>query len=249
MWAQPSVEHAARLMREVFEHPQEAAERGLRGRADIRANHSPEAAGRVMTDRLTRATGGFLPVTRSTSRGATFDPEPLRARIERGPLSPRASRFGAPQRAARRALLRALKPFTAFERGVDGEIVRGIEAVDGGVQVTNLRIDDLADQVDELRLQQARDKDELGIDLGVAMRFISSFGLPDAAARAEALQLAGWPQAPEQPWTPEYVERHRDFVARALDDPSLMIAVKTGRPLPAATASASTSGSWSFRGR
>ena len=35
-WAQPSVEHAAQLMRHVFEHPEEAAVRGERGRADIR---------------------------------------------------------------------------------------------------------------------------------------------------------------------------------------------------------------------
>jgi glycosyltransferase involved in cell wall biosynthesis/SAM-dependent methyltransferase len=221
-WAHPSVQHAAGLMRHVFEHPAEAAERGLRGRADIRAKHSLQVAGKVMTDRLALAAGGFA-VARGGRIGATgtFDPAPLRARIERGPLTPRASRFGAPQRAARQALLRALKPFAAYERGVDSEIVRGIEAVDGGVQVTNLRIDDLAHQVDELR-----------VDLGVAMRFISSFGMPDADGRAEGLQLAGWPEAPEQPWTPEYVERHREFVTRALDDPSLLIAVKTGRPLP-----------------
>jgi SAM-dependent methyltransferase len=230
-WAQPSVEHAAQLMREVFEDPAAAAERGRRGREDIRAKHSLQAAGRVMRDRLARAAGGFLPA-QAARTGATFDPAPLRARIERGPLTPRASRFGAPQRAARKSLLRALKPFTAFERGVDGEIIRGLEAVDGGVQMTNLRIDDLARQVDELRMERLGEMNELRLDLGVAMRFIASFGLPDAGARSEALQLADWPQAPEQPWTAQYVERHREFVTRALDDPSLLIAVKTGRPLP-----------------
>jgi SAM-dependent methyltransferase len=235
-WAQPSVEHAAQLMREVFADPTEAAERGRRGREDIRAHHSLEAAGQVMTDRLARAAGGFLPVGRGGRSDGTFDAEPLRTRLERGPLTPRASRFGAPQRAARTALLRALKPYTAYERSVDGEIIRGIEAVDGAVQVTNLRIDDLAHQVDELRRDShpsLRDAmNELRVDVAVAMRFISSFGLPDAGARAQALQLAGWPEAPEQPWTQEYVDLHREFVTRALDDPSLLLAIKTGRPLP-----------------
>ena len=51
-WAEPDVEHAARLMREVFEHPEEAARRGERAAADIRRTHSPEAAGRAMATRL-----------------------------------------------------------------------------------------------------------------------------------------------------------------------------------------------------
>lgn len=220
-WAQPNLEHAVRLMRHVVEHPEEARARGERARADLRAHHSLEAAGRVMTDRLARIAGGFVLSQRSARAPGMFDPEPLRARVAKGPMTPRASRFGAPQRAARAALLRALKPYTAYERGVDGELIRGVEAVDLGVNAAQLRIDDLAQQVDQMR-----------IDLGVAMRFIASFGIPDAAARADSLQLGGWPEAPEQPWTAEYVERHRDFVTRALDDPSLLLAIKTGRPLP-----------------
>jgi glycosyltransferase involved in cell wall biosynthesis/SAM-dependent methyltransferase len=220
-WAQPSVEHAAQLMRHVFEHRDEARARGERARHDIRTRHSLAAAGKVMTERLARVAGGFAPLPRSGRMPGLFDPEPLRERVAHGPLAPRASRFGAPQRAARKALLRALKPYTAYERSVDAELIRGMESVDRGVQSTNLRIDDLAHQVDELR-----------VDMGLAMRFISSFGLPDVDGRAEALQLAGWPEAPEQPWSAEYVERHREFVTRALDDPSLLLAIKTGRPLP-----------------
>jgi len=236
VWAQPSVEHAARLMREVFEHPDEARARGERARLDIRERHSLEASGKVMTDRIARVAAGFGVSPRPARLPGAFDPEPLRVRIERGPLTPRASRFGAPQRAARKALLRGLKPYTAFARGVDSEIVRGIESVDRGLQAVNLRIDDLARQVDELRRDShpelRAEMNEQRADMGVVMRFISSFGLPDAAARSEALQLAGWPEAPEQPWTREYVELHREFVTRALDDVSLLLAMKTGRPLP-----------------
>ena len=51
-WAEPDVEDAARHMRHVFDHPDEAALRGERAACDIRASHAPEVAGRVMAQRL-----------------------------------------------------------------------------------------------------------------------------------------------------------------------------------------------------
>ena len=51
-WAQPSVEHAAQLMCRVVEHPEEAAARGERAKADIARLLSPEVTGRRMRDRL-----------------------------------------------------------------------------------------------------------------------------------------------------------------------------------------------------
>lgn len=51
-WAQPSVEHAAELMRRVVERPQEAAARGARARGDIASQLSPQATGAAMRGRL-----------------------------------------------------------------------------------------------------------------------------------------------------------------------------------------------------
>jgi glycosyltransferase involved in cell wall biosynthesis len=51
-WAQPSVEHAAELMRRVIERPQEAAAIGARARADIATQLSPQATGTAMRRRL-----------------------------------------------------------------------------------------------------------------------------------------------------------------------------------------------------
>jgi glycosyltransferase involved in cell wall biosynthesis len=51
-WAQPSVEHAAELMRRVVEHPEEAAAIGARARADIARELSPRATGAAMRRRL-----------------------------------------------------------------------------------------------------------------------------------------------------------------------------------------------------
>lgn len=60
-WAEPDVEHAARLMRDVFEHRDEAQSRGARAALDIRRSHSPEAAGRAMLERLRSAASSHPP--------------------------------------------------------------------------------------------------------------------------------------------------------------------------------------------
>jgi len=51
-WAEPDVDDAARQMRAVWEHPEEAARRAERGRHDIAALLGPERAGAIARDRL-----------------------------------------------------------------------------------------------------------------------------------------------------------------------------------------------------
>ncbi len=54
LWAEPDVTHAAELMRRVYEHPDEAAARGERGRVTIETTLSPGAVGqrvRVLLER------------------------------------------------------------------------------------------------------------------------------------------------------------------------------------------------------
>jgi hypothetical protein len=51
-WAQPSTEHAAELMRRVWEEPAEAAAKGERARADVSRLLSPAVTGKNMRDRL-----------------------------------------------------------------------------------------------------------------------------------------------------------------------------------------------------
>ena len=52
VWAEPSEEHAARLMRWVYDHPAEARALGERGRRDANKCLSLTAAGRRMRRRL-----------------------------------------------------------------------------------------------------------------------------------------------------------------------------------------------------
>jgi glycosyltransferase involved in cell wall biosynthesis len=52
IWAQPSIEHAAQLMRQVLENPEDARARGLRAKATIERDFSAEAVGQFIQQRL-----------------------------------------------------------------------------------------------------------------------------------------------------------------------------------------------------
>jgi len=51
-WAEPDVQDAARLMRRVYDYPDEALQKAKNGQQTIRTNHSPEAIGEVIAARL-----------------------------------------------------------------------------------------------------------------------------------------------------------------------------------------------------
>ena len=133
-WAEPDVDHAAALMREVFENRDEADRRGERAAAEIRASHGAEAAGRSMVKRLELLVASGQPRPARTARPAEQDPDWLGEMVRSGPVPPGRSRFGAPQRAARKALLRLLKPVTVHQRLVDGELLRRIEQLESEIR-------------------------------------------------------------------------------------------------------------------
>src|SRR5262249_3222330 len=51
-WAEPSLEHAAGLLRYIFEHRDEAVKRGERARNDILRSYSNDAIGALIARRL-----------------------------------------------------------------------------------------------------------------------------------------------------------------------------------------------------
>ncbi len=123
-WAEPDVEHAARLMREVFEHPEEARRRGGLAAEEIRASHGPAPAGRAMRERLELVQASRPAI--DTARAAEL--------IGSGPVPPGRPRFGRPQQLARSGLLRLMKPVAVHERLVAGELLRAIEALEAEVR-------------------------------------------------------------------------------------------------------------------
>jgi glycosyltransferase involved in cell wall biosynthesis len=131
-WAQPDIEQASRYMREVFEDPAAARKRAARGAAAIRRTHSLQAAGATMAARLEQ-----LRSHRSQwpTRELKLPEEPgpqldaASALLARGP-APTRERSGRLRSALRRSALRAMKPYTAFERQVDHTLLDAIRALD-----------------------------------------------------------------------------------------------------------------------
>ena len=138
VWAEPDVDHAAALMREVHERREQAARRGERAAAEIRSRHSPETAGRAMVARLELLSSASR---RRQSVSETSRDTRAAELIASGPVPPGRARFGAPQRLARQGLLRLLKPLIVHQRLTDGELLRRIEELEAQVDRLSGRFD------------------------------------------------------------------------------------------------------------
>lgn len=135
-WAEPDVAQAARAMRRVFDEPEEARARGARAAHDIRAQFSAQAAGQVMADRLARIVGRIeRPAVTPSARRHLED---VRGLVARAGRPDRRSRFGKPGGAARRALLRAMRPYTAYQQQVNEALE---QAVSASVEEASRRLD------------------------------------------------------------------------------------------------------------
>ena len=259
-WAEPDLDDAVRLLRHVRKNPSEAAARGARAAADIRAKYAPRVAGEALAERLQRI-GKRIPIIDAPEPAAGPDVEALIARGGR-PAAP--SRFGKAGAGARKAVLRAMKPYTAYQQ----EVNRALAEREGVLREDTSRVDDrlaasFTTLIAELRQQRSllqRHDALLGgkvadprpgvvraIDARIddlagqvdALRGLTGqhevhlrhVGLPSAIEPDAADAL---PSAPDdEPWSAAYVEAHRNFVSTALDDPTLVGCFRDGSELPA----------------
>src|SRR5215216_6680971 len=139
-WAEPDVGHASALMRHVFEHRDEAQERGRRAAEDLRRNHSPEVAGKAMAERLRRAlaqlTAGTDKERQPLQRPAGIDINPTSHRIATTPQPVSADTLlGRVLAPARRVLLKLMWPYAMQQRVVNQELMAAIRDVDQSVRV------------------------------------------------------------------------------------------------------------------
>lgn len=181
VWAQPSVEHAAEQMRHVFEDREFAARIGRAAAEQIRLSHSPAAVGRILADRLEviRATGRPRP-RRTSVAMKTPALAALPLTLRRGPWE---SVGRHPVREfLRRTLLRAMRPYTLYQRELDSQILDALKELAGrGEDARRDTSLELARMLGELRgASELRD---------VAQR------LEDQSARIQALErrLGGSP--------------------------------------------------------
>jgi glycosyltransferase involved in cell wall biosynthesis/SAM-dependent methyltransferase len=134
-WAEPDIGHAARLMRHVFEDRQEATKRGRRAAEDLRRNHSAEAAGRAMAERIrrVRARRGAGPEEGKpyVHSPVGLDTNLLTHRIATTPQpAASVSSLGRVLAPFRRVLLKLMWPFALQQRAVNEELLATTKKAD-----------------------------------------------------------------------------------------------------------------------
>ena len=98
-WADPDLDEAARLMRHVVAHPDEAAAKGAAARTSVLADHSPAQRAPFLQDRL-----AWIQRDRVERAEATVAPSPTRKFVARLVRSQRLSRYP-------RALVRRVREY------------------------------------------------------------------------------------------------------------------------------------------
>ncbi len=133
-WADPDPQHAATLMRALFDDREGARRLGATAASDIRRTHSPSAAGEIMRRRLEsiRATGraraGIDPARRRPALAS------LPIRIRQGPVAAaRPGRAQALRDLARNTVLRVMRPYTAYQQSVDTMVVDALDDLSAGI--------------------------------------------------------------------------------------------------------------------
>jgi glycosyltransferase involved in cell wall biosynthesis len=167
VWAEPDLDSAAGLMKRVVEEPEEARERGERGRRTIETEHSLEATAAFLAERMPE-------VEKLWSKRRTVKSPTRHAAdyLVRGPeLSwSQPTRFGRPGLWIRRLLLRVLRPYlvrhSEFEHAVvdalrELELWRVQEQMRGErLEATGLALQErlklLSRRVEELELERQR---------------------------------------------------------------------------------------------
>jgi glycosyltransferase involved in cell wall biosynthesis len=149
-WADPDLDEAARLLRHVVEQPDEAQERGRRGKAAVEERQSLERAARFLGDRIPqfdRLLQERLARETPGSRAAEF--------LAFGPnLAWDAHSRGPVGRWYRALLRRVLRPYTMRQRELETQLVHGVEDLERSRDALTEAVRQLEEKVRGLERQR-----------------------------------------------------------------------------------------------
>ena len=136
-WGEPDLEFAAEMMRAVVREPDEAAAKGRRGAIDIRHTHSPESAAASIAAALAEGRADAITAQLLAPRFTKVEPgfrpsDKLHHLIGLGgPPVDRNSKQVRDQ--AKRAYLRLLRPYVAYQREVNDSATGALDELGGEV--------------------------------------------------------------------------------------------------------------------
>jgi glycosyltransferase involved in cell wall biosynthesis/SAM-dependent methyltransferase len=132
-WAEPDLDLAAELMRQVFEDPEAAAQRGRRAADDIRRTHSPRASAEAIETLVTQIRRADLrerlegPSPAQAAAGGLSGRAQLARLINVPTPPPRPGRGTRARTAAKRAYMRLLRPYTAHQQRINISIAESLD--------------------------------------------------------------------------------------------------------------------------
>ncbi len=160
-WAEPDLDHAAQLMREVWQDREGAERRGQRARQDIARDFSLEVVGDLASARLKRVAArgaGSRPGRRDAVIAASEETRVPNSWLEIAELKQSfdplddAARTGGVRGAARRTLLHGMRPYTHHQNELNGYVVNALG--------------EIRDRIDDVLLDQRRLQAEITRVLG-----------------------------------------------------------------------------------
>jgi glycosyltransferase involved in cell wall biosynthesis len=133
-WAEPDLEEAARLMRAVVEHPEEAKRRALSGAREVAADHSILNRAQLVRERLDYLRSGGRDVREPLSPALGR----MSAHLSQPPgESNPPTVYGRLGRLARRAVIRLTRPVWLGQRAFDQLVLQGL--IDAQAELRRMR--------------------------------------------------------------------------------------------------------------
>jgi glycosyltransferase involved in cell wall biosynthesis/SAM-dependent methyltransferase len=177
LWAEPDLDEAARLMRHVYEHQDEAVEKGRTAREDIMTHHSPSKTAAFITERLDeiRRDRASAVEAAEAAEAQAAEPSALDRAAEYLATEPQKtlrapSRFGTFGRFARRVLYRVLRPHVVPQRIFETEVVHALRDTEGVLAHQMAMLEALESDHERLSQGQAETRDALQRELELSRR-------------------------------------------------------------------------------
>jgi SAM-dependent methyltransferase/glycosyltransferase involved in cell wall biosynthesis len=159
-WAEPDLDHAAELMRFVFDNREAAAATGERARTSIIANHGTEPTAAFLRRRLATIGDELTHPAESDPKAASeAEQQPAAARAQAWFANglheswDQESSLGSAGKQLRRAMLRTIQPYTRRQAELDGLLVEAAVESHSGTTELRGRLASLEEQV--VHLQEA----------------------------------------------------------------------------------------------
>lgn len=151
-WAEPDLDHAAELLRSVYESPTESGKVGERARQTVLANHGLEARSILIKDRFAAIQAmRAAKMAESAARGSDGDRTLRRLATARPSLDIPAKRFPRLTRLYRRGVLRTQRHHDEHQRRVNAALVDEFDEVRREVEEARVRTAESIRQLSDLR--------------------------------------------------------------------------------------------------